>query len=158
MMLTGWQIREARRLLHWRREGLVPRAGVPFSVVDRAEASDGEVRITVDQEAAIRRVFVAVEIEFGVGDDGSPTVRLRRGAAAMLPTGRQIREGRALAGMTQAELAAAADVALGLVIRAEDRDGMPMLRIRDAKSISAALIAAGVEFMAEGVRLREDPA
>lgn len=158
-MLTGQQIREARRLLKWRREGLVTRAGLPFSVIDRAEASDAEARITAAQEAAIRRAFGAVGVEFGVGDDGSPNVQLQQGRGTMIPTGFQIREGRELVGMTQAGLAEAAGVGLALVIRAELAAHIPALTRRDSAAIQGALEAAGAEFVREddgvGVRLRE---
>ena len=77
----------------------------------------------------------------------------------MIPTGRQIREGRVLAGMSQSDLAVAADVALGLVVRTEAVDWLPMITRRDATAIQSALEGAGVEFTLEsdgnaGVRLR----
>ena len=158
-MLTGGQIREARRLLKWRREGLVTRAKVPFSVIDRAEASDTEARITVAQEASIRRAFEAVGVEFGVGDDGSPNVLLQQGRSTIIPNGRQIREGRELVGMTQTDLAAAADVGLALVVRAELATHIPQLTRRDSAAIQGALEAAGAEFVREdggvGVQMRK---
>ena len=162
MMLTGQQIPEARRLLKWRREGLVIRARLPFSVIDRAEASDAEARITASQEAAIRRAFGAVGLEFGVGDDGSPNVRLKQGRGTVIPTGFQIREARELVGMTQFDLAAAAGVGLALVIRAELAAHIPQLTRRDSAAIQGALEAAGVEFVHEddgvGVQLKIDQA
>ena len=77
----------------------------------------------------------------------------------MIPTGRQIREGRQLAGMSQADLAAAANATVGLVARAEAVDGLPMITRRDSTALQTALEAAGVEFMPEidgaaGVRSR----
>lgn len=78
----------------------------------------------------------------------------------MIPTGRQFREGRQLTGMTQADLAVAADVALGLVVRVEVGDGLPMITRRGSIAIQAALDTAGVEFVLEGsgasARLRRD--
>ncbi len=78
----------------------------------------------------------------------------------MIPTGRQFREGRLLVGMSQENLAAAADVAVGLVVRAEAANGLPMLTRRDAKALQAVVEAADVEFIPEnnggaGVRLRK---
>ncbi|MGI3902266.1 MAG: hypothetical protein ACRYGP_29975 [Janthinobacterium lividum] len=78
----------------------------------------------------------------------------------MILSGRQFREGRQLAGMTQADLAAAADVALSLIVRTEAVDGMPMIRKRDEIAMRSVLEAAGVEFIPEngggaGVRLRK---
>ncbi len=78
----------------------------------------------------------------------------------MIPTGRQIREGRQLAGMSQADLATVANATVGLVARAEAVDGIPMITRRDSTALQTALDAAGVEFMPEngggvGVRLRD---
>ena len=67
----------------------------------------------------------------------------------MIPTGRQIREGRVLANLSQADLATAADVAVGLVTRAEAVDGLPMVKRVDSVAIQRALEAAGVEFIPE---------
>ena len=81
----------------------------------------------------------------------------------MILTGRQIREGRLLAGMEQADLARDAGIALGLVVRIEAVDGMAMMRKPDGVAIRSVLEAAGVEFIPEngggaGVRLRKvDP-
>ncbi len=65
----------------------------------------------------------------------------------MTPTGRQIREGRTLAGMSQGDLAAGANVAIGLLVRVEASDGLPMITRRDSIAITAALEGAGVEFI-----------
>ena len=76
----------------------------------------------------------------------------------MILTGRQIREDRLLAGLSQDDLASAADVALGLIVRLEAVDGMAMARKPDLAAIRGALEAAGVEFSLRdgegGVRLR----
>lgn len=48
----------------------------------------------------------------------------------MIPTGRQIREGRQLAGMSQADLAVAANATVRLVARAEAVDWLPMITRR----------------------------
>lgn len=78
----------------------------------------------------------------------------------MILTGRQIREGRLLTGMTQADLATAANATVGLVVRAEAVDRLPMITRRDSTALQTALEAAGVEFIPEngggaGVRLRK---
>ncbi len=67
----------------------------------------------------------------------------------MIPTGWQIREGRELVGLSQADLAEAASVGLALVVRAELSAHMPMLTRRDSAAIQGALEAAGVEFVRE---------
>lgn len=82
----------------------------------------------------------------------------------MILTGRQIREGRILAGLEQADLARDAEVDLALVVRVEAVDGMAMMRKPDAVAVRAVLEDAGVEFHTvsadgPGVRLRKvDPA
>ena len=63
--------------------------------------------------------------------------------------------------MTQADLATAAKVSVGLVTRAEAVDGLPMLTRRDSTALQTALEAAGVEFVqgkgvGAGVSLRMD--
>lgn len=77
----------------------------------------------------------------------------------MIPTGFQIRAGRELIGMSQADLAAAAGVGLAVVVRAELSSHIPALTRRDSAAIQQAIEAAGVEFVHEddgtGVRLRE---
>ncbi len=77
----------------------------------------------------------------------------------MIPTGWQIREGRELIGMSQADLAATADVGLAVVVRAELSAHMPMLTRRDSAAIQQVIEGAGVEFFREdgraGVRLRK---
>ena len=80
----------------------------------------------------------------------------------MIPTGWQIREGRGLIGMSQADLAGAANVGLAVVVRAELAAHIPALTRRDAIAIQATLEAAGVQFVREdggiGVRLRKPDA
>ena len=76
----------------------------------------------------------------------------------MIPTGKQIREGRALVGMTQADLAEAAGVRIGLVVRVEQVDATAIIKKVDSAALMRALEIAGVEFVnevsGEGVRLR----
>ena len=78
----------------------------------------------------------------------------------MILTGRQIREGRILAGLSSSDLAAAADVAVGLIVRIEAVDGMAMVRKPDLAAIRGAFEDAGLQFIPEngggaGVRLRK---
>ncbi len=78
----------------------------------------------------------------------------------MILTGRQIREGRILARQSQEDLATAAEVAVGLIVRVEAVDGMAMVKRPDLAAIQGALEAAGVEFIPQngedpGVRLRK---
>ena len=79
--------------------------------------------------------------------------------APWIPTGHQSREGRLLAGMSQSDLAVAADVTFGLVVRVDLVDWLPMITRRDATALQTVLETAGVEFIAENggavVRLRK---
>lgn len=81
----------------------------------------------------------------------------------MILTGIQIREGRALAALSQDDLAAAADVPVGLIVRVEAMDGMAIARKPDLAAIRGALEAAGIMFVPEdqhgvGVRLHHTTA
>ncbi len=69
-MLTGRQIRDARVLLRWQREGLASCTAVSPSVIDRAEASDGEPYLTMAQEIAIKHAFAKAGIEFTTDPPG----------------------------------------------------------------------------------------
>ena len=77
----------------------------------------------------------------------------------MIPTGWQIREGRELIGMSQADLAEAVGVGLAVIVRAELAAHMPQLTRRDSSAIQQALETAGVEFVREdggpGVQVRK---
>ena len=57
----------------------------------------------------------------------------------MIPTGWQIREGRHLIGMSQADLAIAASVGLAVVVRAEMAVHIPIFTRRDSAAIQTAL-------------------
>ena len=65
----------------------------------------------------------------------------------MIPTGWQIREGRKLIAMSQADLAEAAGVGPAVVVRAELVAHMPMLTRRDSAAIQQVLEMAGVKFV-----------
>lgn len=73
-------------------------------------------------------------------------------------TGAQIRAARALVRLSAEELAAAANVGVATVRRAEAEDGSPTTTTANLKAIRLALEAAGVVFIPEngggpGVRL-----
>ena len=73
-MITGTQIRQARRLLRWRISELATRARLPISTIQRTEWADGEAPITLAHEAAIRLAFESAGVEFTNGD--APGVKL----------------------------------------------------------------------------------
>lgn len=76
-----------------------------------------------------------------------------------MPSGPQIRAGRALVGISAEELARLADVTWKTVQRFESAEGIPPNRSGTLARIKAALEAKGVEFLGDperspGVRLR----
>src|SRR4051794_9471467 len=97
LMITGNQIRQARKLLGWPSSRLAQRAKVHSAIVRRAESVDGEPPITVYQAALIRDALGRFGIEFTNGD--APDVKLtatkaRTGGKGSL--GQQIRAAREL--------------------------------------------------------------
>jgi hypothetical protein len=74
-MITGAQVRQARKLLGWEPYKLARRAKVHSLIIQRAETVTGEPPITAYQEALIRNALQAVGLEFTNGDP--PGVRLR---------------------------------------------------------------------------------
>ena len=75
-------------------------------------------------------------------------------------SGRQIREGRALAGLTVRRLARDTKLDVTTIGRAEAADGEPPITMAQAAKIEGVLAKAGVEFIPEngggaGVRLRK---
>lgn len=76
MTITGWEIRQARRLLGWRRLDLGRHALLTVPLIDAVESSDGVAWLSRDQENALRSALEAAGVEFTPGDDGG--VRLRK--------------------------------------------------------------------------------
>ena len=65
-------------------------------------------------------------------------------------TGRQIRQARALLGLSRKQMAAMVKlISRGTIIRAEKVDGEPQLTMPQAAAIRAFIESAGVEFAAE---------
>jgi hypothetical protein len=77
-VITGAQIRQARKLLGWEPFQLAQRARLHPSIVQRAESVDVEPPITTYQEALIRNALQYGGVEFTNGDP--PGVRLRKSA------------------------------------------------------------------------------
>ena len=73
-MITGAQIRQARKLVGWSVKELGGRAKLAASTVQRAECVDGEPSITEAQAAAIRKALETAGVEFINGDE--PGVKL----------------------------------------------------------------------------------
>ena len=74
-MITGAQIRQARKLLGWEPSKLARRAKVHPLIVERAESVASEPPITAYQAAFIKEALVNAGVEFTHGDE--PGVRLK---------------------------------------------------------------------------------
>ena len=77
-MITGRQVREARILLGMPRAKFAEKLGVPHTIVKLAEMTDGDSPITIDRARQIRQSLERIGVEIFTGDDGTPSVRLRR--------------------------------------------------------------------------------
>jgi len=75
-VITGAQIRQARKLLGWEPYKLAQRAKVHSLIIERAESVAGEPSITAYQAAFIREALQNAGVEFTNGDP--PGVRLSR--------------------------------------------------------------------------------
>ena len=76
--MTGAQMRGARAMLGWSAGQLVTASKVSLATVQRAESTDGPVRMTAANVDAIRRALEDAGIEFISENGGGPGVRLRR--------------------------------------------------------------------------------
>jgi hypothetical protein len=74
-MLTGLQIRTARKLLGWGVWRLSLKAQVPRSTVERAEKGDDGKAVTAGQQDKIQAALEAAGIEFT--NDREPGVKLK---------------------------------------------------------------------------------
>jgi hypothetical protein len=75
---TSAQLRAARALLRWSALELANEAKVGVATVRRAELVDGEVQMTLANEAALRRALELAGVEFIDENGGGPGVRLRK--------------------------------------------------------------------------------
>ena len=75
-MLTGRQIREARKLLRWNRTRFSECTSLSQTFGTAIESSDGPAWLTDEQEAAIRRALESAGIRFGVDAEGRPSTVL----------------------------------------------------------------------------------
>jgi transcriptional regulator with XRE-family HTH domain len=74
-VITGAQIRQARKLAGWSVADLGRRAKLAASTVHRAECVDGEPPITEAHAAAIRYALERAGVDFTNGDE--PGVKLK---------------------------------------------------------------------------------
>ncbi|MCW6513265.1 transcriptional regulator [Lichenifustis flavocetrariae] len=66
-MITGCQIREARRRLNWTVRQLATGANVPEEIIVQAEGVDSTPSITLQQGGVIRQTFERAGVRFGNG-------------------------------------------------------------------------------------------
>jgi ribosome-binding protein aMBF1 (putative translation factor) len=74
-VITGAQIKAARRLLGWPPSRLAQKARVVRAIIELAEKADGEPPLTIEHMKVIRAALEAAGVEFT--DGGRPGVRLR---------------------------------------------------------------------------------
>jgi transcriptional regulator with XRE-family HTH domain len=72
-MITGEQIRAARKLLGWSRDRLAPRAGLPINRLGNYEL--GRRILPLDEVEALKGALEAAGVEFTNGDE--PGVKLK---------------------------------------------------------------------------------
>src|SRR5436190_23145412 len=74
--ISSAQMRAARALIRWTALDLARASKVGVATIRRAEVVDGEIPVTLANEAAIRRAFEAAGVEF-IEDNGEG-VRFRK--------------------------------------------------------------------------------
>lgn len=72
------QLKAARHLLGWSQEDLAERSGVSIPTIRRLEAKGGELGGYKETRDKIRAALAGAGIEFLIGDNEGPGVRLRR--------------------------------------------------------------------------------
>ncbi len=77
-VLTGRQIRGARKLLQWSRALLSRAVGLSQAGIAALESSDGPAWLTKEQEVAVRSACELAGVEFVAEDGGGVGVRLRK--------------------------------------------------------------------------------
>jgi hypothetical protein len=76
--MTSAQLRAARGLIRWSALDLANAAKLGVATVRRAELVDGEVQMTLANEAALRRALETAGVEFIDENGGGVGVRLRK--------------------------------------------------------------------------------
>ena len=75
--ITGAQIRAARALVGWSAWYLAAKAGLGVATISRAEATEGPLKMTFANRAAVRRALRAAGVDFIFDDEGGSGVSLR---------------------------------------------------------------------------------
>jgi hypothetical protein len=76
--ISSAQVRAARALLRWNALDLASASKVGVATIRRAEVVDGEIPVTLANEAALRRALEAAGVEFIDENGGGPGVRLSK--------------------------------------------------------------------------------
>jgi hypothetical protein len=76
--MTSAQLRAARALIRWSALDLANTAKLGVATVRRAELVDGEVQMTLANEAALRRALEMAGVEFIDENGGGVGVRFRK--------------------------------------------------------------------------------
>jgi hypothetical protein len=76
--ISSAQVRAARALIRWTALDLARASKIGVATIRRAEVVEGEVPVTLANEAAIRRAFEAAGIDFIDDNGGGEGVRFRK--------------------------------------------------------------------------------
>jgi hypothetical protein len=76
--ISSAQMRAARALLRWSALDLATASKVGVATIRRVEVVDGEIPVTLANEAALRRALEAAGIEFIEENGGGEGVRFRK--------------------------------------------------------------------------------
>jgi hypothetical protein len=76
--ISSAQMRAARALLRWSAVDLAKASKVGVATIRRVEVVDGEIPVTLANEAALRRALEAAGVEFIDENGGGAGVRLRK--------------------------------------------------------------------------------
>jgi hypothetical protein len=76
--ISSAQMRAARAMLRWTALDLAAESKVGVATIRRVEVVDGEIPVTLANEAAIKQAFEAAGIEFIEGDGSGEGVRFRK--------------------------------------------------------------------------------
>ena len=78
--ISSAQMRAARALLRWSALDLAEASKVGVATIRRVEVVEGEIPVTLANEAALRQAFEAAGVEFIDENGGGAGVRLRKPA------------------------------------------------------------------------------
>lgn len=78
--ISSAQMRAARALLRWSALDLAKASKVGVATIRRVEVVDGEIPVTLANEASLRQTLESAGVEFIDENGGGPGVRLRKSA------------------------------------------------------------------------------